>query len=144
MTADVRAARNGEAGAVEEDARLTALFLWTLQSTDGERAEVADEHDGELENQDEAEEEGVSRNKAKGFTLVFDVVRRFAQPLGIELPNWEGRIIDTRKGVVRLLPVAERAKQLGIESVAFDRAGYRYHGRVKALAEAARAAGLKF
>ena len=40
--------------------------------------------------------------------------------------------------------IAERAKQLGIESVAFDRAGYKYHGRVKALAEAARAAGLKF
>lgn len=40
--------------------------------------------------------------------------------------------------------IAERAKQLGIETVAFDRAGYKYHGRVKALAEAARAAGLKF
>ncbi|MGH9197386.1 MAG: DUF1156 domain-containing protein, partial [Acidimicrobiia bacterium] len=48
----------------------------------------------------------------KGFTFVFDVVRRFAQPLGIELPKWEGRIIETKKGVVRLLPVAERAKQL--------------------------------
>ena len=40
--------------------------------------------------------------------------------------------------------IAERAKQLGIEAVAFDRAGYKFHGRVKALAEAARAAGLKF
>ena len=40
--------------------------------------------------------------------------------------------------------IAERAKQLGIETVAFDRAGYRFHGRVKALAEAAREAGLKF
>ena len=50
--------------------------------------------------------------KAKGFTLVFDVVRRFAQPLGIELPKWEGRVIETKKGVVRLLPIAERAKQL--------------------------------
>ena len=40
--------------------------------------------------------------------------------------------------------IAEKARQLGIEKVAFDRSGYRFHGRVKALAEAARAAGLKF
>jgi large subunit ribosomal protein L18 len=40
--------------------------------------------------------------------------------------------------------IAEKAKQLGIEAVAFDRSGYRYHGRIKALAEAAREAGLKF
>jgi len=40
--------------------------------------------------------------------------------------------------------VAERAKDKGIESVAFDRSGFKYHGRVKALAEAAREAGLQF
>jgi large subunit ribosomal protein L18 len=40
--------------------------------------------------------------------------------------------------------IAERARSQGIEAVAFDRSGYRYHGRVKALAEAAREAGLKF
>jgi large subunit ribosomal protein L18 len=40
--------------------------------------------------------------------------------------------------------IAEKAKKLGIETVAFDRAGYRYHGRIKALADAARAGGLKF
>jgi large subunit ribosomal protein L18 len=40
--------------------------------------------------------------------------------------------------------IADRAKAAGIETVAFDRSGYRYHGRVQALAEAAREAGLKF
>jgi large subunit ribosomal protein L18 len=40
--------------------------------------------------------------------------------------------------------IAEKAKTLGIEAVAFDRSGFRFHGRVKALAEAARACGLKF
>ncbi len=40
--------------------------------------------------------------------------------------------------------IAERAKEKGIESVAFDRSGFKYHGRVKALADAARESGLKF
>ena len=40
--------------------------------------------------------------------------------------------------------IAEKAKALGIEAVAFDRSGFRFHGRVKALADAARAGGLKF
>lgn len=106
-------ARNGAAGAVEEDARLTALFLWTLQATDG-----ASGGDGrgteqeEEEDDDDDEGEDSSGGKSKGFTLVYDVVRRFAQPLGIALPRWEGRVVETKKGVVRLLPVAERAKQL--------------------------------
>ena len=40
--------------------------------------------------------------------------------------------------------IAEKAKAAGVEAVAFDRSGYRYHGRVKALADAARENGLKF
>ncbi|HEX9641144.1 MAG TPA: DUF1156 domain-containing protein, partial [Candidatus Krumholzibacteria bacterium] len=108
-TAEAKA-RNGAAGAVEEDARLTALFLWTLQSTNGEVAENENSESADDEPaDDEEEDEGTSRGKAKGFTLIFDVVRRFAQPLGIELPKWEGRVIETKKGVVRLLPIAERA-----------------------------------
>jgi large subunit ribosomal protein L18 len=40
--------------------------------------------------------------------------------------------------------VAERAKSAGVEQVVFDRAGFRYHGRIKSLADAAREAGLEF
>lgn len=40
--------------------------------------------------------------------------------------------------------IAERARKAGVEKVAFDRSGFQYHGRVKALAEAAREAGLQF
>jgi large subunit ribosomal protein L18 len=40
--------------------------------------------------------------------------------------------------------IAEKAKAAGVDTVAFDRSGFRYHGRVKALADAAREAGLKF
>ncbi len=112
-------ARNGAAGALEEDARLTALFLWTLQSSDaltpgpspggrGENNSTGGEGDEELDD----DEEETPKKKAGGFSLIFDVARRFAQPLGIHLPDWEGRIIETDKGVVRLLPVAERARQL--------------------------------
>jgi large subunit ribosomal protein L18 len=54
----------------------------------------------------------------------------------------QGGNIAAAKAVGKL--VAERAKAKGIDTVLFDRGGYIYHGRVKALAEAARAAGLKF
>ena len=95
-------ARDGPAGALEEDARLTALFLWTLQST-----EAPDGNGGE-----EEDEETAARATAGGFNLPFDVVRRFSQPMGIDLERWTGRVIGQDKGVVRLLPVAERARAL--------------------------------
>jgi large subunit ribosomal protein L18 len=53
-----------------------------------------------------------------------------------------GGNIDAAKAVGRL--IAERAKGKGLNQVVFDRGGYIYHGRVKALAEAAREAGLQF
>ena len=99
-------ARNGLAGALEEDARLSALFLWTLQST--ETPEGNDKKEGE----DKDAAAKVAAVAAKGFALPFDVVRRFAQPMGIDLDTWTNRIIGQDKGIVRLLPVTERAKEL--------------------------------
>ncbi len=90
-------------GALEEDARLTALFLWTLQSTEAPGENGKKEEDGE---------EAVAKVAAKGLSLPFDMVRRFAQPMGIDLDIWTSRVIGQDKGVVRLLPVAERAKAL--------------------------------
>jgi large subunit ribosomal protein L18 len=54
----------------------------------------------------------------------------------------KGTKIEKAKMVGQL--IAERAKEHGIEAVVFDRGGYLYHGRVKALADAARTGGLKF
>ena len=101
-TAEARA-RNGDAGALEEDARLTALFLWTLQSTGDTATESEEEPDA-------------AQTRVSGFSLPFDVARRFAQPLGIHLDEWESRIISTEKGVVKLRPVTDRAKELFGES----------------------------
>ena len=101
-TAEARA-RNGMAGALEEDARLTALFLWTLQTTEAV---------GDIGKNTDDDEDATAAAAAKGLNLPFDVVRRFAQPMGIDLDRWTGRIVDQVKGVVRLLPVAERAKDL--------------------------------
>jgi large subunit ribosomal protein L18 len=53
-----------------------------------------------------------------------------------------GGNVEAAKLVGRL--IAERTKARGVDEVAFDRSGFRYHGRVKALAEAAREGGLKF
>ena len=103
-------------GALEQDARLTALFLWTLQST----TPVAENQ----EQDDEADEEAVAKAAATGFALPFDVVRRFAQPMGIDLAAQTDRIIGQEKGVVRLLPVAERAKKLFGEDGAAAAATY--------------------
>jgi large subunit ribosomal protein L18 len=62
------------------------------------------------------------------------------KPLRAELKTGADRGAAERVG--RLL--AERAKAAGVETVVFDRGGYRYHGRVKALADAAREVGLAF
>jgi large subunit ribosomal protein L18 len=72
--------------------------------------------------------------------------RTLASASSLEKPMREagktGANIDAAKVVGKL--IAERAKEKGIKDVVFDRGGYLYHGRVKALADAARESGLSF
>lgn len=63
-----------------------------------------------------------------------------ASSLGLKLDNG-GNLAGARAVGA---DIARRALEKGVSAVAFDRAGYRYHGRIKALADAAREAGLKF
>ena len=106
-------ARHGALGALEEDARLTALFLWTLQSSGpGEPAPDDPAPDAAADAETEPADANSNARPPKGYRLLYDVVRRFAQPLGIHLEQWKSRTIDLDKGVVRLLPVTERAPQL--------------------------------
>ncbi|HTA83534.1 MAG TPA: 50S ribosomal protein L18 [Bacteroidia bacterium] len=65
-----------------------------------------------------------------------------ASSLEKEFVKEKGNKIDMAKKIGKL--VAERTSKAGVNAVKFDRGGYLYHGRVKALAEAAREAGLKF
>jgi large subunit ribosomal protein L18 len=74
---------------------------------------------------------------AKGVTLVAASSRDDVK----SLVEGKGKV-GTSVGVGKLL--AQRAKDAGISAVAFDRGGYLYHGRVKALADGARAGGLNF
>jgi large subunit ribosomal protein L18 len=87
---------------------------------------------------------------AQGRTLVAaSSVAKDAKPAraakGAKTPKTTktgGGNVAAAKAIGKLL--AERAKEKGIAKVVFDRGGYPYHGRIKALAEAARAAGLEF
>ena len=74
----------------------------------------------------------------KGETLASRLVARKADARSLKT----GANIDAAKAVASCLPSARREK--GIKDVVFDRGGYIYHGRIKALAEAAREGGLKF
>jgi large subunit ribosomal protein L18 len=82
-------------------------------------------------------------NRGIGAQLIDDVTGRTLAAV-----NWtEGdlkslKAMDQAKRAGALL--AERAKAAGVETVIFDRGGYRYHGRVKALADGAREGGLTF
>jgi large subunit ribosomal protein L18 len=71
-----------------------------------------------------------------------DKVLASASTLDSSLRSGSTGNVDAASAVGKL--VAERAKAAGVDKVAFDRAGYKYHGRVKALADGAREDGLEF
>ena len=91
---------------IEEDARLTALFLWTARALNDNSSKKNEEKDSL---RDEVKQ-GIQRMPEGIYKLPYDLVRRFCQPLGIHLDRWEGRLIETKKGIVRLLSVTERGK----------------------------------
>jgi putative DNA methylase len=104
--------RSGRFSEPMNPAHGTALFLWTLQSSNGISEATAEDETVEADEPDDDDEIPKGKAKSKGFGLPYDVVRRFAQPLGIHLEAWDKRIIETDKGVVTLLAVKERALQL--------------------------------
>jgi large subunit ribosomal protein L18 len=79
---------------------------------------------------------------AQVFAPAGDKVLASASTLDKDLRSGSTGNIEAASQVGKL--IAERAKAAGIEKVAFDRSGYKYHGRVKALADAARENGLDF
>lgn len=79
---------------------------------------------------------------AQVITSAGDKVLATASTLEKDLRGGSTGNVEAAASVGKL--IAERAKSAGVTTVAFDRSGYRYHGRVKALAEAAREGGLEF
>lgn len=87
----------------------------------------------------------VYKSNANIYAQVIDDVNgvTLAQASTLEKSNdAHGSNVESAKTIGKL--IAEKAIEKGIENVVFDRSGYIYHGKVKALAEAAREAGLKF
>ncbi|WP_026999296.1 50S ribosomal protein L18 [Eisenibacter elegans] len=86
----------------------------------------------------------VFRSNSRIYVQLIDDVagRTLASASSIELKDTKGFTLDVAKAVGQL--AAKKALEQGIDNVIFDRNGYLYHGKVKALAEGAREAGLKF
>ena len=84
----------------------------------------------------------VFRSNKNIFAQIIDDTKGVTLASASSLKFENGGNIEGAKEVGKL--IAEAAKNAGINEVVFDRGGYIYHGRVKALAEAAREAGLKF
>ncbi|MCF3609485.1 DUF1156 domain-containing protein, partial [Planktothrix agardhii 1033] len=93
----------------EEDARLTAMWLWTLSA--GEPSPPAPLPDGEGGEDDDDDENTSKKPKITGFSLEYDTARKIAQGLGAHLENLT-HLVEVKGDKARLLPVKERAAYL--------------------------------
>ena len=99
---------DADAAGLEPDARLTAMWLWTLGSTIASGNESPSDEEGD----DDAEEgDGKKNPPVKGFSLEFDAARKIAQGLGVHLDK-SPSIVEVKGDTARLLPVAERTPYL--------------------------------
>lgn len=97
-----------DATGFEEDARLTAMWLWTLSTEDGgPKTEV----ESELEVDSENEESSSKTTKLSGYVLEYDAARKIAQGLGAHLEQL-AHLVEVKGDKARLLPVSERARHL--------------------------------
>jgi len=89
----------------EEDARLTAMWFWTLSTGSNDSDSI------NVEPADDADEDSIGNVKGTGFSLEYDAARKIAQGLGAHLENFSS-IIEIVGDQARLLPVAERVNSL--------------------------------
>jgi adenine-specific DNA methylase len=97
-----------DTSAFEEDARLTAMWLWTLGAN---RPESASNGDAEADDADEDDDSSSKKKKVGGFALEFDAARKIAQGLGAHLEHLT-TLVEVKGETARLLPVSERTKHL--------------------------------
>lgn len=97
---------NADTTSFEEDARLTAMWLWTLSTGS------TDNNSSESETDDEDDEETSSKtSKTGGYVLEFDAARKIAQGLGAHLEQLT-RLVEVKGSTAKLLPVSERTQYL--------------------------------
>ena len=98
--------KDPDTAGLEPDARLTAMWLWTLGASSNASAEDSEEAEDE-----ESDEESSKAAKVSGFTLEFDAARKIAQGLGVHLDK-ASSVVEVKGDTAKLLSVAERVKYL--------------------------------
>jgi hypothetical protein len=98
-----------DATGFEADARLTAIWLWTLKAGNNGERPMVDEAEADLSDDEDLSE--TRQGNIRGFVLEYDAARKIAQGLGANLESL-GRIVEVRGERARLLPVGERIRYL--------------------------------